>query len=38
MKRGKAVNGNPYYIYACFNEVYGCDYRETKFVNLNRTR
>ena len=36
VKRGKAVNGNPYYIYACSNEAYGCDYRETKFVNLNR--
>lgn len=38
VKKGKAVNGNPYYVYACSNESYGCDYRETKFVNLNRTR
>ncbi len=38
VKRGKAVNGNPYYVYACSNEIYGCDYRETKFVNLNRYR
>lgn len=38
VKKGKAVNGNPYYVYACSNEAYGCDYRETKFVNLNRTR
>ncbi len=38
VKKGKAVNGNPYYVYACSNEAYGCDYRETKFVNLNRYR
>ena len=36
LKKGKAVNGNPYFVYGCSNEVYGCDYRETKFVNLNR--
>lgn len=35
VKKGKAVNGNPYYVYACSNEAYGCDYRETRFVNLN---
>lgn len=38
VKKGKAVNGNPYYVYACSNEAYGCDYRETRFVNLNRKR
>lgn len=35
IKKGKAVNGNPYTTYACTNEKYGCDYLETKFVNLN---
>ncbi len=35
VKRGKASNGNPYYVYVCSNEAYGCDYREVKFVNLN---
>lgn len=34
--RGKAVNGNPYTVYACSNEKYGCDYFETKFINLNQ--
>lgn len=38
IKRGRAVNGNPYTTYACSNEKYGCDYLETKFVNLNSTR
>lgn len=38
VKKGKAVNGNPYCVYACSNEAFGCDYRETKFVNLNRMR
>ena len=38
VKKGKAVNGNLYYVYACSNEAYGCDYRETKFVNLHRKR
>lgn len=37
IKKGVAVNGNPYTIYACSNEKYGCDYMETKFVNLNST-
>ena len=37
-KRGVAVNGNPYTVYTCSNEKYGCDYIETKFVNLNSTR
>lgn len=37
VKTGKAVNGNPYSVLACSNEKYGCDYRETKFVNLNST-
>lgn len=32
---GKAVNGNPYSVLACSNEKYGCDYLETKFVNLH---
>lgn len=34
--RGKAVNGNPYTVYVCSNEKYGCDYKETAFINLNR--
>ena len=38
IKKGKAVNGNPYTTYACSNEKYGCDYLETKFVNLNSKR
>ena len=38
IKTGVAVNGNPYTTYACSNEKYGCDYLETKFVNLNSTR
>jgi len=37
-KTGVAVNGNPYTVYSCSNEKYGCDYLETKFVNLNSTR
>lgn len=37
-KRGKAVNGNPYSVLVCTNEKYGCDYRETVFVNLNSRR
>ena len=37
VKTGKAVNGNPYSVLTCSNEKYGCDYRETKFVNLNST-
>lgn len=36
MRRGKAINGNPYAFYICSNEKYGCDYKETRFVNLNR--
>ena len=36
-KKGVAVNGNPYTVYSCSNEKYGCDYLETKFVNLNST-
>lgn len=35
VKKGKAINGNPYSVLACSNEKYGCDYRDTKFVNLN---
>lgn len=35
IKKGVAVNGNPYTVFACSNEKYGCDYLETKFVNLN---
>lgn len=38
IKKGVAVNGNPYSVLACSNEKYGCDYRETVFVNLNSTR
>lgn len=37
VKKGVAVNGNPYTTFACCNEKYGCDYLETKFVNLNST-
>ena len=37
VKKGVAVNGNPYTMYACTNEKYGCDYMETQFVNLNST-
>lgn len=37
-KRGKAVNGNPYSVLICSNEKYGCDYRETVFVNLYGNR
>ena len=36
LRKGRAVNGNPYFVYGCSNEAFGCDYRETKFVNLNR--
>lgn len=35
VKKGVSVNGNPYTTFACSNEKYGCDYLETKFVNLN---
>ena len=35
IKKGIAINGNPYTTYACANEKYGCDYLETKFVNIN---
>lgn len=38
VKRGVAVNGNPYSVLTCSNEKYGCDYRETVFVNLNSTQ
>lgn len=38
IKKGVAVNGNPYTTFACSNEKYGCDYLETKFVNLNSTQ
>lgn len=37
IKKGIAVNGNPYTTFACSNEKYGCDYWETNFVNLNST-
>lgn len=37
IKKGVAINGNPYKTIACSNEKYGCDYRETRFVNLNST-
>lgn len=36
-KKGVAVNGNPYSVLVCSNEKFGCDYRETVFVNLNST-
>lgn len=38
IKRGIAVNGNPYSFLACSNEKYGCNYHETVFVNLNARR
>lgn len=38
VKKGIAVNGNPFTTYACSNEKYGCNYLETHFVNLNSTR
>jgi DNA helicase-4 len=38
IKKGVAVNGNPYTTLTCSNEKYGCDYLETKFVNLNSTQ
>ena len=38
VKKGIAVNGNPYCVYACTNRKYGCDYQETLFVNLNAKR
>ena len=38
IKKGVAVNGNPYTTFACSNEKYGCDFLETKFVNLNSTQ
>lgn len=34
--KGIADNGNPYSVYECSNSRYGCDYRETVFVNLNQ--
>ena len=38
VKKGIAVNGNPYRVLACSNRKYGCDYQETVFVNLNASR
>ena len=38
IKKGVAVNGNPYTVLACSNRKYGCDYQETVFVNLNAKR
>lgn len=38
IKKGVAVNGNPYTTFACSNEKYGCDYFDNKFVNLNSTQ
>lgn len=35
---GVAVNGNPYFVLACSNQIFGCDYQEKQFVNLNRHR
>jgi len=35
LRRGVAVNGNPYSVQTCSNKKYGCDYFETVFVNLN---
>lgn len=36
-KESVAINGNPYAVYYCSNAKFGCDYYETKFVNLNST-
>lgn len=38
VKKGIAVNGNPYSVLVCSNRKYGCDYHETVFVNLNARR
>ena len=38
MRKGTAINGNPYSFQVCSNEKYGCDYHETVFVNLNSRR
>lgn len=38
IKKGIAVNGNPYSIEICSNAKYGCDYYKTSFVNLNAPR
>jgi DNA helicase-4 len=35
IKTAKAINGNPYSVFACSNEKYGCDYRDIEFINLN---
>lgn len=35
VKKGIAVNGNPYAVWMCSNEKFGCDYIKTTFVNLN---
>nr|MCR5520265.1 UvrD-helicase domain-containing protein [Bacteroidales bacterium] len=35
IRKGVAVNGNPYSVVTCSNERYGCDYHDTLFVNLN---
>ena len=37
VKKGVAVNGNPYTVCSCSNERFGCDYLETIFLNLNST-
>ena len=37
IKKGQAVNGNPYMAYVCSNQKYGCDYFENRFINLNST-
>ncbi|MBQ9173962.1 MAG: UvrD-helicase domain-containing protein [Bacteroidales bacterium] len=38
LRKGTAINGNPYSFQVCSNEKYGCDYHETVFVNLNSRR
>ena len=35
LRKGIAVNGNPYSVQTCSNKKYGCDYFETVFINLN---
>lgn len=38
LRKGVAVNGNPYSVIGCSNNIYGCDYHETVFVNINGYR
>ena len=38
LRKGVAVNGNPYTVIACSNNKYGCDFQDTIFVNLNSNK